>query len=114
MPGYLANPPANYDDVLIYVNDAERSSLLPSPTVGILTYLIEEDVYEYWNGTEWLGISGGSTVAYQTTAPEEPEVGTLWIDSDATASGLNQNDFKLNSDAIIDYDAIKLFGILGI
>jgi len=59
-------------------------------------------------------MSGGSTVAYQTDAPADPAVGTLWIDSDATASGLNQNDFKLNSDAIIDYDAIKLFGLLGL
>lgn len=114
MPGYLASPPANYDDVLIYANSAERSSLLPSPTLGILTYLIADDSYEYWNGTEWLGLSGGSTVAYQTTAPVAPEIGTLWIDSDAPESGLNQNDFKLNSDAVIDYDEIKLFGVLGI
>ena len=103
MPGYLASPPANYDDVLIYVNDAERSSFLPSPTVGILTYLIEDDVYEYWDGTAWTGLSGGSTVAYQTTAPEEPEVGTLWIDSDEEAAVLNSNDFLLKTDASSTY-----------
>lgn len=114
MPGYARDPLYDSDDVLIYTNSVQRSTLLPSPTVGVLTYLTETDVYEYWDGTAWTEMSGGSTVAYQTTAPSDPAVGTLWIDSDAAASVLNSNDFKLKSDAIIDHDEIKLFGILGI
>jgi hypothetical protein len=36
--------------------------------------------------------------AYQTSAPSATITGTLWIDSDATASSLNQNDFILKTE----------------
>ena len=102
MPGY-AREPIYDDDVLVYTNSTQRSTLLPSPTLGILTYLTEEDSYEYWDGSAWTGLSGGSTVAYQTTAPLEPEVGTLWIDSDEEGAVLNSNDFLLKTDASTTY-----------
>jgi hypothetical protein len=40
----------------------------------------------------------GPLPAYQTSAPAATITGTLWIDSDATASSLNQNDFILKTE----------------
>jgi hypothetical protein len=114
MPGYARDPLYDSDDVLIYTNSTQRTTLLPSPTVGILTYLTEDDVYEYWDGSAWTEMSGGSTVAYQTDAPADPAVGTLWIDSDATASGLNQNDFLLQSSASVTYATKEELGGAGL
>ena len=63
MPGYARDPLYDSDDVLIYTNSTQRSTLLPSPTVGVLTYLTETDVYEYWDGTAWSIIVDTSSFA---------------------------------------------------
>ena len=44
---------------------------------------------------EWGAISGA---VYQSSAPSTPQNGDIWIDSDATASVLNTNDFLLKAD----------------
>jgi hypothetical protein len=46
--------------------------------------------------TEWTDIAGAS---YTDTAPASPQVGQVWVDSDATAGVLNQNDYVLKSEA---------------
>ena len=45
---------------------------------------------------DWIDIAGA---VYQTTAPTGPSVGQVWVDSDATAGVLNQNDYVLKSEA---------------
>jgi hypothetical protein len=46
--------------------------------------------------TEWTDIAGAS---YTATAPSGPQVGQVWVDSDATAGVLNQNDYVLKTEA---------------
>jgi hypothetical protein len=46
--------------------------------------------------TTWTDIAGAK---YQTTAPSSPSVGQVWVDSDATAGVLNQNDYVLKTEA---------------
>jgi hypothetical protein len=46
--------------------------------------------------TEWTDIAGAS---YTDTAPTSPQVGQVWVDSDATAGVLNQNDYVLKTEA---------------
>ena len=41
----------------------------------------------------------GNQIIYQPTAPDSPANGDIWVDSDATASVLNTNDFVLKSEA---------------
>ncbi len=36
-----------------------RSTLVPSPVEGMLSYLQDVDRYEYYNGTQWVELSGG-------------------------------------------------------
>lgn len=82
-----------------------------SPTEGQVIYETDTNRYYGWNGTIWSGIGGGA--AYQTTAPSGPAPGDLWIDSDAAAS-LNENDYKLKSDAILDSDYSLLWATMGV
>jgi hypothetical protein len=55
------------------------------------------------NGIDVAGnanIDGNLNAAkYQTSAPSSPVTGQLWIDSDASAGVLNQNDYLLKADA---------------
>jgi microcystin-dependent protein len=45
--------------------------------------------------TTWSTVSGA---VYQASAPSTPKNGDIWIDSDATASVINTNDFLLKND----------------
>jgi hypothetical protein len=54
---------------------------------------------------------------YQDTAPSSPQTGDVWVDSDAVAGVLNQNDYLLKADATSIYetqaDAASTYGVQG-
>jgi hypothetical protein len=68
-----------------------------SPVDGQHIYETDTDKTLSWDGTAWNPVSGAA--AYQAGAPSNPSVGSLWVDSDETASQLNTNDFLLKADA---------------
>ena len=68
-----------------------------SPVDGQHIYETDTDKTLSWDGTSWNPVSGAA--AYQASAPANPSVGSLWVDSDETASQLNTNDFLLKADA---------------
>jgi hypothetical protein len=45
--------------------------------------------------TTWSTVAGA---VYQPSAPSSPQNGDIWIDSDATGTSLNTNDFVLKSE----------------
>lgn len=102
MPGYARNPDAIADDVLVFPDAATRAVSLPSPMPSQITYLEDTKLVQYWDGELWRAVGGGAS--YSTTAPSNPQVGDVWIDSDATAGTLNENDFLLKADAVVIYD----------
>jgi hypothetical protein len=68
-----------------------------SPVDGQHIYETNTDKTLSWDGTAWNPVSGAA--AYQAGEPANPSVGSLWVDSDETASQLNTNDFLLKADA---------------
>ena len=68
-----------------------------SPVDGQHIYETDTDKTLSWDGTSWNPVSGAA--AYQAGEPANPSVGSLWVDSDETASQLNTNDFLLKADA---------------
>lgn len=59
-----------------------------------------------WSGTEWVSIGQDaipSPFYYQPAAPTTASTGDVWVDSDAAAQVLNQNDFLLKADAATLY-----------
>jgi hypothetical protein len=68
-----------------------------SPVDGQHIYETDTDKTLSWDGTSWNPVSGAAS--YQPGEPANPSVGSLWVDSDETASQLNTNDFLLKADA---------------
>jgi hypothetical protein len=88
------------------VKTADTTLLVPSQTGQSGKYLTT-------NGTasSWDTVSSGSATYYQTSAPTATAVGELWVDSDATASVLNTNDFVQKTS--IYSEAIHPFVMMG-
>ena len=102
MPGYARQPDITViDEIQIFADSATRTAQVPSPFEGLVTYLQDTNIVEYWDGTMWRPVGGAAT--YDTTSPTGPMTGALWIDSDGSASNLNSNDFLLKNDATIQY-----------
>jgi len=88
------------------VKTDDTTLLVPSQTGQSGKYLTT-------NGTasSWAVVSSGSATYYQTSAPTATAVGELWVDSDATASVLNTNDFVQKTE--IYSEAIHPFVMMG-
>ena len=87
-------------------------------TTGDTTLLVptqtgQSGKYLTTNGTasSWAVVSSGSATYYQTSAPTATAVGELWVDSDATASVLNTNDFVQKTE--IYSESIHPFVMMG-
>ena len=56
--------------VMVFNSTADRSSRLPSPTEGMLSYLKDTDTYSYFNGTSWTDlVSDAPTFSSGTAVP---------------------------------------------
>ena len=83
-----------------------------APVEGQIIYETDTDKYFGWKGSEWSAIGGGAS--YSATEPANAQLGDLWIDSDAAATTLNENDFKLKADAILDQQYSLLEATMGV
>lgn len=88
------------------VKTSDTTLLVPSQTGQSGKYLTTNGT-----ATSWDTVSSGSATYYQTSAPTATAVGELWVDSDATASQLNTNDFVQKTD--IYSEAIHPFMLMG-
>lgn len=92
------------------------ASLSASPTssvIGDVWLETTNNIVYFWSGSSWLEAVGGSSVAYSSSSPSNPEVGTLWVDSDAQASLLNADDYLLQSSASSTYATIAALDAAG-
>jgi hypothetical protein len=88
------------------VKTADTTLLVPSQTGQSGKYLTTDGTDSSWDT-----VSSGSATYYQTSAPSATAVGELWVDSDATASILNTNDFVQKTN--IYSEAIHPFVMMG-
>ena len=52
--GYLMD-----QSVMVFATAAARSSAIPSPSAGMLTFRTDAAAIEVYNGTAWTGVGGG-------------------------------------------------------
>jgi hypothetical protein len=52
--------------VMNFATNAARSSAIPSPTEGMVSYIADSNEVDFYNGTDWLAL-GGMTLISQTT-----------------------------------------------
>ena len=95
--------------IVTFCTSATRPS---TPVEGQIIYETDTDKYFGWKGSEWSAIGGGAS--YSATEPANAQLGDLWIDSDAAATTLNENDFKLKADAILDQQYSLLEATMGV
>jgi len=88
------------------VKTADTALLVPTQTGQSGKYLTTDGTTSSWDV-----VSSGSATYYQTSAPTATAVGELWVDSDATASILNTNDFVQKTE--IYSEAIHPFVMMG-
>lgn len=95
---------------------------LPSYTGNDGKFLTTDGLTAFWENVDALPLQTGNSGKYLTTDGTEPSweflagavyqdleptgplVGQIWVDSDASASVLNTNDFLLKTDAAIAYE----------
>ena len=88
------------------VKTTDTTLLVPTQTGQSGKYLTTDGTTSSWDT-----VSSGSATYYQTSAPTATAVGELWVDSDATASILNTNDFVQKTN--IYSEAIHPFVMMG-
>jgi hypothetical protein len=88
------------------VTTGDTTLLVPSQTGESGKYLTTDGTASSWDT-----VSSGSATYYQPSAPSATAVGELWVDSDATASQLNTNDFVQKTN--IYSEAIHPFVMMG-
>jgi hypothetical protein len=94
---------------------------LPSYTGNDGKFLTTDGLDAFWENVDALPLQTGNSGKYLTTdgtdpsweflagavyqdlEPTVPLVGQIWVDSDASASVLNQNDYLLKTDAAVTY-----------
>jgi trimeric autotransporter adhesin len=86
------------------VTTADTTLLVPSQTGQNGKVLTTNGTASSWG-------NAGSATYYQTSAPTATSVGELWVDSDATASILNTNDFVQKTN--IYQESIHPFMMMG-
>jgi len=88
------------------VKTSDTTLLVPSQSGQSGKYLTTDGTTSSWDT-----VSSGSATYYQPSAPTATAVGELWVDSDATASQLNTNDFVQKTS--IYSEAIHPFVMMG-
>ena len=67
--------------VMVFDDSAARSTAIPSPSEGMVTYLKDVDLVQAFDGSDWIEISGGASVTVSETAPSGAEAGDMWFSS---------------------------------
>ena len=55
--------------VMTFADEAARTAALPSPTAGMVTFLVDVAAVNVWDGAAWVEISGGGNVASDAIQP---------------------------------------------
>jgi len=82
--GYLMN-----QSVTQWANSGARASGILAPAEGMLSYLIDTDLYYRWSGSAWVALTvsqatnantvGGITIFNSSTTPTANATGDLWF-----------------------------------
>jgi hypothetical protein len=85
--------------VMTFADAAARTSAIASPTEGMLTYLSNVDLYQFYNGTIWVNITPGQSdksAGYTLTSADR----NTYIRSTGSAITITVPDVLANGDSV--------------
>jgi hypothetical protein len=110
--GYLAS-----QVVMVFADAAARTSAIASPQEGMISYLKDTNSTEYYSGSAWVAISGGTTGGLTLISTTTLSTGTTTISATLTsyknvfillknvyASGATDMKMRLNGDTASNYN----------
>jgi uncharacterized lipoprotein NlpE involved in copper resistance len=85
--------------VMTFTNAAARTSAIPSPVEGMLTYLADVDLFQFYNGTIWVNVNPGQSdkaAGYTLTSADR----NTYIRSTGSAITITVPDVLANGDSV--------------
>jgi hypothetical protein len=43
--------------IMTFANSAARTTAIPTPSAGMITYLVDTNAFEYWDGTAYKALN---------------------------------------------------------
>jgi hypothetical protein len=85
--------------VMTFTNAAARTSALASPNEGMMTYLADVDLFQFYNGTIWVNVNPGQSdkaAGYTLTSADR----NTYIRSTGSAITITVPDVLANGDSV--------------
>jgi len=60
--------------VMVFADSSARTTAIPTPTEGMVTYLLDSNAIQYWTGSAWLGVGDDGINTYANEAARDSAI----------------------------------------
>ena len=97
--------------VMTFADAAARTAALPTPTAGMMTFLVDVAQVNVYDGTEWVEVSGGGNVASDAIQPNSNQI-TEDYTFEANQSGVSAGPITIASGITVTVGATSAWSIV--
>ena len=97
--------------VMTFADAAARTAALPTPTAGMMTFLVDVAQVNVYDGTEWVEVSGGGNVASDAIQPNSNQI-TEDYTFEANQNGVSAGPITIASGITVTVGATSAWSIV--